>query len=65
MSYDATCTVGASASANKATLIELTIFVHHLYLYSLLFYLTHSPETNGNNNLISTILILHTLSGYL
>ena len=65
MSYDATCTVGASASENKATLIELIIFVHHLYLYSLLFYLTHNPETNGNNHLISTISILHKLLGYL
>ena len=47
MSCDASRTIGASATANKATLIELMIFVHHLYLYSLLFYLTHNRDTMG------------------
>ena len=65
MSCEATCTVVANAFANKATPIELIIFVYHLYLYSLSFYFTHNPETNGNNHLISTILMVHKLPSYL
>ena len=43
LSCGATCTVGASA-ANKATLIELINFYHHLYLYFFIILLNLYPR---------------------